>query len=54
MEFLNSYKVAIFKGEIVILKLNLIGSQVMFQDGSTWMTCEIAPISEFEIIGDFY
>jgi hypothetical protein len=51
-EFFNCFKVALYKGEIVILKLNLLGSQVMFSDESVWMTCEIAPISEFEIIGD--
>lgn len=47
------YYVVLYKNEIMILKPNLFGSQVMKKDGSVHMTCEIAPISEFIIIGEF-
>ena len=47
------FEVVLFKGEIMILKRNLLGSQIMREDGSIWLTCELGPISEFEIIGDF-
>lgn len=53
MEFLNCFYVVIFKGELMILKRHYLSSQVMREDGSVWATCELGPISEFEIIGEF-
>lgn len=52
LDFFKFY-VVMYRDEIMILKPNVLGSQVMKEDGSVWMTCEIAPISEFEIIGEF-
>lgn len=53
MDFFNCFKVVLFCGELIILKQNLLGSQVLRKDGSICLTCELGPISEFEIIGDF-
>lgn len=53
MEFLNCFKVVMYKGELMIMKQHYLSSLVMRADGSVWATCEIAPISEFEVIGDF-
>lgn len=54
VNFLNSIKVCVFRGKICLVKFNLLGSQVMFDDDSVFLTCEVAPISEFEVIGDFF
>lgn len=50
-DFFNLY-VVMFRGELMILK-RAMSSQVYREDGSTWLACELGPISEFEIIGEF-
>lgn len=50
------FEVVMYKGKIMILKRNTLGSQVMFMIKGKEMialTCELGPISEFEIIGEF-
>lgn len=53
LDFFNRFYVVMYKDEIMIMKRHVLGSMVMRKNGSTYLTCEIAPISEFEIIGEF-
>ena len=53
MESFFTFEVVLFKGELMILKRGPLGSQVMREDGSIWLTCELGLISEFEVIGEF-
>jgi len=49
-----AFYVVMYKDEIMILKACPgYGAQVMRKDGSVQFTCEMAPIDEFEIIGEF-
>jgi hypothetical protein len=43
--------IALFREQVVILYSGFLTS-VEFSDGSIYLSCELAPISEFEIIGE--
>lgn len=50
--FFNDLYVAVHKptGRLCLVKYNILSSHVMFQEGKVFLTCEIGPISDFEMI----
>jgi hypothetical protein len=44
--------VCIFNGRICVVNFNVFGSQVWFSETDKRLTCELGPISQFEIIGE--
>lgn len=51
--FFSGIKVVMLGDEIMLMRSNLFGTQVMRADGSVWLSCELAPLSEFVLVGDF-
>lgn len=45
-------QLALWKDQAVILICGPLGSIVEFDGGFTYLSCELGPISDFEIIGD--
>lgn len=54
-EFFNCIYVAIHTptSRLCLVKKNLLGSQVMFDEESVYLTCEIGPISDFELLEQY-